>query len=152
MIAPGVLIEVPIRYAFDSCAFIALANNEDGRADAVRTAIEKARRGDHEILVSALIFAELLRPNVEAILNAPWVVVMSVDPEIGRLAAQLRTQFHMKVPDAIHLATAVRGRADALLTFDDDLLKRNGTPFRGVDICVRSPNELFGPGPLFQHD
>lgn len=152
MIVPGVLIEVPIRYAFDTCAFIALANDEDGRADAVRTAIERAKRGDHEILVSALIFAELLRTNVEAILNAPWVVIMSVDPGIGRLAAQLRTQFGLRVPDAIHLATAVRGQAEALLTFDDDLLKRNGTPFGGVEICVLNPNELFGPGPLFQQD
>ena len=53
------------------------------------------------------------------------MTLISVDTEIGRLAAKLRTSCSLLTPDAIHMATAMIHEADFFLTNDSDFRKVN---------------------------
>lgn len=53
-----------------------------------------------------------------ALTSAPNLDLIPVDDKVAELAATIRAQHRFKTPDAIHLATAVIGGADAFLTND----------------------------------
>jgi predicted nucleic acid-binding protein len=53
-----------------------------------------------------------------ALTFAPNLELVPVDARVAELAATIRAQHRFKTPDAIHLATAVLGRADVFLTND----------------------------------
>ena len=54
-----------------------------------------------------------------------------MDDGVAELAATIRAQHRFTTPDAIHLATAVRAGADALLT--NDVQRR---AFTGVRVVI----------------
>ena len=80
--------------------------------------------------VSALAFAELLvKPyrNKDRALShqylslaksEDWIVVHAVDPTVIEIAASIRARLKLRLPDAIHLATATTKACSRLLTFD----------------------------------
>jgi predicted nucleic acid-binding protein len=47
--------------------------------------------------------------------------LVPMDEAVAELAADIRAKYGFKTPDAIHLATAVRAKADAFLTNDEQL-------------------------------
>lgn len=49
------------------------------------------------------------------------VDVIDIDAEIIDRATDLRARYHLKTPDALHVATALAQRASAILTGDSDL-------------------------------
>ena len=51
---------------------------------------------------------------------------MSVTPPIAALAAQLRAQYRLRLPDAIQLATALDMGAAAFVTHDRDFSQVTG--------------------------
>ena len=55
--------------------------------------------------------------------SAPDLDVLEVDDEIAKQATIIRAKFNLKVPDAIHLATATVAACDAFLTTDRDFKK-----------------------------
>lgn len=79
-----------------------------------------------QALVSAVAYAEcLIKPNaagiadqVEAVLME-LVTVASIDLETASLAAHIRTQEKLALPDALVIASAVTSRASALVTTDE---------------------------------
>ena len=86
-------------------------------------------------MISTLVFAELLVPayrkkemtrvaSITGILsNYPNLTICPVTTQISIKAARLRADCNLRTPDAIHLATALAHKADALVTNDRDFSK-----------------------------
>lgn len=115
-------------YFWDTCVFYAFLGNLEEMYDiqSIQQYIDECRRGEVKIISSTIVLAEL-RPSIAlksrsmsvdsffSMMSAS-VVLMSPDPNIMRLAAQLRdlpykrdksTKRQLSTPDAIHLATCV---------------------------------------------
>ncbi len=99
----------------------------------VVSAIEK---GSHELLVSALLYTEILECKMpdraiikldQFLQNESLVTVMAVDIKVAKKAQSIRNKkLSVKTPDAIHLATAIIGKASVFHTFDGRLLRLSG--------------------------
>lgn len=51
----------------------------------------------------------------------PNLYLLEVDDRIARQAAELRVKYRLKIPDALHVATALRANATAFITNDEQL-------------------------------
>jgi predicted nucleic acid-binding protein len=91
---------------------------------------EAAAAGEVELALSTIALAEVLTgpckagqtalaKRFEAVLNSYRVV--PVTTPTASLAAQLRAQYRLKIPDALQLATALEIGAAALVTHDRDV-------------------------------
>jgi len=72
--------------------------------------VQPYREGDEELSNSFLSL-------IPAFPNLDWI---APDLEIAILAARLRARHHLRTPDALQAATAVRAQATALMTNDSD--------------------------------
>jgi predicted nucleic acid-binding protein len=87
------------------------------------------------VIASTLVRAEVVqvgdpRPDgdeeektLDEFFERPFFIWVTVDTIVARHAAALERRCGLKPADAIHLASAVRGKADAFLTYDDRLLR-----------------------------
>jgi predicted nucleic acid-binding protein len=93
---------------------------EEGRATAVTSVIAVlevltgAKRREDEVLV---------RRYESLFTESAGVVVLDVDMEIARRAAELRARYGVRTADAIHLATALAAGASAFVTTDRRLAR-----------------------------
>lgn len=97
-------------------------------------------RGELEAVCSVLVVTELLtlplragRPDLadsyRAILTRfPNLELAPLDVETALQAASLRAAHHLRTPDALHLATAVRADVDAFVTADARLRSIDRVP------------------------
>ena len=96
---------------------------------------ELADAGSVTICLSVITLAEVLTgpyqagliplaKRYEKVLNG--YEVLPVSPAIASLAAQMRAQYKLRLPDALQLATALDVGADALVTHDRDFSKVTG--------------------------
>jgi len=101
---------------------------------------EAAARQEVELALSSITLSEILAgpyksgqtalaKRYEKALASYRVVELSTP--IAVLAAQLRSGFALKLPDAIQVATALEISADALVTHDRDFPK-----LRGVSVLM----------------
>ena len=98
------------------------------RAEKMRVAVRQAQRWGLE--VSALAISEVLveparhgpRQRFEdaagAIENSPLITTVVTDGRIARVAAELRAERSLRLPDAIVVASAMATSADTLLSND----------------------------------
>lgn len=106
---------------------------------------EAAERGQIQLALSTITLAEVLTgpfkagqtalaKRYETALGAYQVVPLSVT--VASLAAQLRAQYRLKLPDAVQLATALDIGAAALVTYDRDFSAVQGLPvLMGESLC-----------------
>ena len=106
---------------------------------------EAAERGQIQLALSTITLAEVLTgpfkagqtalaKRYETALGAYQVVPLSVT--VASLAAQLRVQYRLKLPDAVQLATALDIGAAALVTYDRDFSAVQGLPvLMGESLC-----------------
>jgi len=99
-------------------------------------------RGELQAITSAMTLAEVLvKPyrhqqwvlaeKYESIFEGtPELTMVSVDMEVGRLAAKLRASYALLTPDAIHMSTAMVHGAEFFLTNDGDFRKVDSTDKR----------------------
>ena len=98
---------------------------------------EAAERGQIQLALSTVTLAEVLTgpfkagqtalaKRYEPALGAYQVVPLSA--EVASLAAQLRVQYRLKLPDAVQLASALEIGAAALVTHDRDFSAVQGLP------------------------
>jgi predicted nucleic acid-binding protein len=113
----------------DTAPFIYILENHAQFAPLFIGLFEAAAALDLHIALSTVTLAEVLTgpyksghtalaKRYEQALSAYTLV--SVSPAIATLAAQLRAQYRLRLPDAIQLATAVDVGAAAFVTHDRD--------------------------------
>jgi predicted nucleic acid-binding protein len=110
----------------DACVWIDILDpaSEDERAT-VAAILAAADRGEIQIVASALMELELTGRGDEAkadlqlaALSRSSVITVGADGPVVRLARKLRMKHRLKSMDALHVASAVIGRADVFLTRD----------------------------------
>lgn len=101
---------------------------------------DRHARGELVLAVTTVTIAEVLTGPLNAEEEAlarryratleSWQVV-DFDADMAESAARLRATYHLKLPDAIQLASALAINADALVTHDRDFAKVRGMRILG---------------------
>lgn len=160
----------PVRIYWDTCAWLALINGEDGRKPDVDAVYSQARNGNVELWTSNIAIVEANRLEAEmqqakplpegslAVLDAvffqPFIKLIPVDTDIATRARQLireTTGLRVKA-DAIHLASAIRWNIATLHTYDgSDLTHLDGKMScdDGTTLTICHPKDPFQEGGLF---
>ena len=109
-----------------------------------------AGRNDISFQTSSLSFSELLakpyrernrhlaRQYLTLAKSDGWLSVRDVGPKVIELAAVIRATLRMKLPDAIHFATAILGNCSHILTSDAGFLDHRNLvhPISGRSITI----------------
>jgi predicted nucleic acid-binding protein len=120
------------RIALDTNVFISLFAQEPLGEKVVPLIDAAANQGRVELIASVLSFAECaVKPyrdgnwaaldKIKLMFQMPNLTVYPVDDIVAEEAARLRAVYNLKMPDAIHIATAIIRRADVFLTNDYQL-------------------------------
>lgn len=160
----------PLRIYWDTCAWLALINEEEGRKPDVDAVYSLARSGQIELWSSTITVVEANRLEserhhtkpipegslavIDAILFQPFVKLVPVDIDIARRARRLvRETVGLRVKaDAIHLASAMRWNIPTLHTYDNsDLTHLHGQMAcdDGTSMTICYPEDPFEKGGLF---
>jgi len=142
----------------DSSAWIAWARGEEregvDRKAIISDIIRAAERGDFTIHISAFTMAEVHKvagdgneklpaEDAERILEYlenDYITIIDVDRIVGESAHKLCVEHPtLKPADAIHLASALRGKCDVLLAWDRPLTK-----IERSDIRIEEPQIVQG--------
>jgi predicted nucleic acid-binding protein len=121
----------------DSAPWIYLLEDHAEFAPRFLGLFEAAERGQIQLALSTVTLAEVLTgpfkasqtalaKRYETALSAYQVVPLSA--AVASLAAQLRAQYRLKLPDAVQLASALQIGAAALVTHDRDFSAVQGLP------------------------
>ncbi|PIW06506.1 MAG: PIN domain-containing protein [Comamonadaceae bacterium CG17_big_fil_post_rev_8_21_14_2_50_60_13] len=119
----------------DTAPFIYVLESHPQFADQFLGLFESAAKGDLTIALSTITLAEVLTGPYKAGQTAlakryekslSLYNVIAVSAPIAALAAQLRAQYRLKLPDAIQLATALDIGAAAFVTHDRDFSQVTG--------------------------
>ena len=129
---------------WDSSVFISWLRGGEGedRDRAIRSLVERVEAGDYKVVVSTLLYVEVLERNMSErameqfkkfIQNRAMISIVAVDIRVARKAQMIRDTLRKKsenvsTPDAVHIATAIVSEAKFFHTFDDRLLRLNGKP------------------------
>ncbi len=121
----------------DTNIFIYFFQSHDAFGPAAKAIFEKVASGKWNAVTSVLTLSELLSiaTQTEAKLiqtlyfETPHLVTIDVDMTIASEAARIRREYHFRLPDAIHLATALYANADMFVTNDKRLRS-----FKEIDI------------------
>ncbi|MSQ51313.1 MAG: type II toxin-antitoxin system VapC family toxin [Betaproteobacteria bacterium] len=123
------------RVAVDSAPLIYFLEDHRVLAGRFFPLFEAEAAGTIEIVVSAIAVAEVLagplKAGNEALANRfrrameAWEIV-PVDSDLAVLAARLRAAHGLRLPDAIHAATAISRGSAALVTHDRDFSRLKG--------------------------
>jgi predicted nucleic acid-binding protein len=136
---------------------LAIINDERGRADhCVNLFKEASEENKTQIFTSALTIAECANvtgteatnEEIRRFFENRAITILNADRLICEHARELQRTTHrdlgkkLPVRDSIHLATALRARAEALLTYDyDDLNPLSGrfSASDGTKLAIREP-------------
>ena len=120
---------------WDTCLFIAYlkdSEDENSAVDEIDALIRAAQSPSEEriIVVSTLVLAELRQRDsyderrwrtIRDIFytNRSYIRVVSLSPRLAHQASEIGSQYpNLTPPDAVHVATALYEKVDALLTLD----------------------------------
>lgn len=121
----------------DTAPWIYLLENHPVFAPKFAGLFETASRGEIELALTTVTLAEILTgpyktgqtalaKRFEAVLSTYRVVPLTAS--VASLAAQMRAQYRLKLPDAVQLASALDIGAAALVTHDRDFSTIQGLP------------------------
>ena len=115
----------------DTNVIVALIEAQEAEPDSLWMFMNRARATKIvSFHTSALSFSELLvkpyrsrdeglvRQYLQLAKSDDWLAVHQVAPTVIELAAVLRASTRLRLPDAIHVATAMLADCDDMLTFD----------------------------------
>lgn len=131
------------RIYFDTAPLIYFFERNARFLPLVRPVIEAVSLGEKRGVCSYVTLLEILikpfrrsRPDLanryrETLLDQPHFEMLALERSVADEAARIRASHDFRVPDAIHLATALLGRADVFLTND-----RRLRAFREVPVVV----------------
>ena len=103
---------------YDSLVTAVFGSIADGNLIGTTSAISLT-----EVLVHPMRLGRtaLCQQYADLLLNSPNVQLLSVTPDIALRAAELRSVYRLRTPDALQVATALAGNCGAFLTNDADL-------------------------------
>lgn len=157
------------RFYWDACAWLGLLNEELPKHRELKIIWNRAARGDCVIWTSALSRVEVFKKRaedgdprplseeadkeIEEMMDQPFVRTAAFDRIIGNASRRIRRRYSSirKLPDCVHLATAVHWNCDQLHTYDNvDLLGLDGVVKRrdGISLQICIP-DVASDGPLF---
>lgn len=94
---------------------------------------ERAESGEIELFTSSISYMEVLMPVIKKqdidleskynYLFKNFLNVISIDLEIGRIGAEIRAKYNIKVPDALQIASAINFECKKFITADKELDK-----------------------------
>jgi predicted nucleic acid-binding protein len=114
----------------DAMAFIYFFERSPQYFEASAGVLRRISEGTLQGVASTLVLSEILVPYfasgdaaranalTEQIRTYPNLASVAVDARVAAAAARLRAAYHLRAPDAVHLATALRHHADWFLTND----------------------------------
>jgi predicted nucleic acid-binding protein len=123
IIAPG------SRVALDTPVLIYALEHHPIHGPAAMALLRRIEAGDLTACASVLIITEFLTAiyarfdaaearKIRSALAGLKIVYLPVSEPIAVEAARLRAVYRLRTPDALHVATALAGRADVLVTND----------------------------------
>lgn len=147
---------VEIRY-WDSNAFLAYFQEEEGRVDSCEAALELAEKGKILIVTSALTLTEVLalrgkkrlppNPKMKAkvtdFFKNEYIAVQNVTREVAELSRDLVWDKGIKPKDALHVASALAAEVTIFETFDGPLIRKGR---KATKIQFRQPPARPQPG------
>jgi predicted nucleic acid-binding protein len=129
---------VPVEIVYwDSDCFLALFQNEKGKVELCEGTLDRADKGEVVIITSTLTLAEVLwlrggpklsqdkADIVRRFFRRSYIRLRNVTRVTAESAQDLVWNSDIKPKDAIHIATAIEAKANAVETFDDGLLKKS---------------------------
>lgn len=121
------------RIYWDASVFHAFFGNEVGRVDKCENVIKAAQNDVVQIYTSAITYTECIWRKgssklsiqnemvIKAFFEHKFIRPIACDRSIGEEARKLcYDHSHLKPKDAIHVASALFAKADALHSYDDD--------------------------------
>jgi predicted nucleic acid-binding protein len=148
------------RFCWESGIFIAILTGEQRPPEelsGLREVMELVERNVATVVVSASATGEVLNRNDDptvrerfnALFKTPSFFRADTNQAIWERAAAIREAGvqdgrRIKTPDAVHIATAIEYRVDALHTFDGKLLKLSGKDYvEGLKICTPHAEQML---------
>ena len=138
----GLNIPPGSRIAFDTPVLIYFLEHHPRFYQEVQQLFERMERGDIRGVLSSLALTELLVPafrvgqadkaqDLLSLLSGfPNLDTLDVTTPIAVTAARLRGEHKLNIPDALHAATALHAKANALVTNDRDFLRLESAGLR----------------------
>lgn len=124
---------IPLTVALDSNVFIAALSGDETYSGTAQKIIQNIQSGQFSAIYSVIVLAEVrgsgTNLNREVTINGFFGSLANsrpvvVDTSIANLAGGLRQQYaKLRLPDAIHLATALDQKAGLFITNDLTLAK-----------------------------
>jgi predicted nucleic acid-binding protein len=137
------------RYArpyLDTSAYLAAINGEKDRAQVVLQILEAADQKKIEIVASTFVAAEVIKikgedayltpdkeTEIDEVLKSERILWVELDLTLALEARKLARAHGLKPGDAIHLASAIRGKADVLLRYNGRFNSK--TEIAGLELC-----------------
>ncbi len=137
------------RVYWDTNCFLGWFQQEPNKRDALKELLTQAEEGELVIVTSALTITECAGlPTVRKVDNASskkmlaffeqeYIALRSVERIIAVRAHDLVRNFAISHKDAIHVATAAVSDVSVLHTWDEGVLKHNGSA--GVGVRIEKP-------------
>lgn len=121
----------PPRFYLDANVYLAWLRAEEGRVDTARELLTAAEAHRLTIVASTLIYAEVcghgevrssdaegVDAKIRTFFERGFLRWVEVDLPAARHARTLSRQLGLRGADAIHLSSAIRGKAERFMTWD----------------------------------
>lgn len=140
-----------MRYYLDANVFIYALEYEAPVGEAARRVFAHVGRGTASAVTSLLTLGELLprayreedarleRAYETIFAGAPRLEIVPITDTVLRTAARRMATSRLRLPDAIHVASAIQARCDALVTEDAGIRSTSDLP------VVRLNDPAFSP-------
>lgn len=135
-----------LRVYLDSSVYIAAINGEEDRAETVRQILDAAEKQQIIVIASTFLVTEVIKIKgeeapisreteaaIDKVLMSERLLMVELDLTLALEARKLAREHGLKPGDSIHLATAIRHKADVLLRYDDRFKSR--TEIAGLELC-----------------
>ncbi|MGI0480780.1 type II toxin-antitoxin system VapC family toxin [Geminocystis sp. CENA526] len=121
------------RIFLDTAPVIYYVENHPIYGDVMQKVIDRLDDGSLKGIISPVTLAEcfiiplkqqqkkILQDFADFLLHHQSINMVTIETNIALLAAQLRVQYGLKLPDAFQIATAIRSNCDVFLTNDQQI-------------------------------